>query len=457
MAAEKDEPDMAVHVTDVAELPVSALRAALEFAVNIAAAGQKTRPPLMFPAGLKPFLKFQRLDQTSLRQVRRTVAADDDFRERIGLVAATGLVDELGIAWLQRSEDWEQRVLDLHAAAKHEAQAAAEETALRKSERRREAAEETATRAQAELLAARDDVVREQARREKAEARALVETKAADTVRGETGQLKRELDKLRARLVTETERADAAAASHAASAQQIRNLEAIRDAVLMQRATTSPVPPPEIVRSPSTNPEAVQALEQAASATHELSQALGRAARALSQDGVPQANETKTPEPGAAKQRAIKRKPIAIPGGVYGDTSAAAIHLLRTPSVCVIIDGYNVAKLAWPQLDLVHQRESCISLVEDLARRFGTDLRLVFDGADVVGSSAGRRLIRVQYSPTGVSADDVIRAEVAALPTQTPVVVVTNDQAIAVDVRNMGANVLASNTLLAAAGRGARS
>jgi len=52
-----------------------------------------------------------------------------------------------------------------------------------------------------------------------------------------------------------------------------------------------------------------------------------------------------------------------------------------------------------------------------------------------------------------VIADDVIRAEVQALPASTPVVVVTNDQAIVADVRADGANVVASDMLLAIAGR----
>jgi predicted RNA-binding protein with PIN domain len=158
----------------------------------------------------------------------------------------------------------------------------------------------------------------------------------------------------------------------------------------------------------------------------------------------------------ARKPRPTRRKAIAIPGGVYGDSVAAATHLLRTPNVCFVVDGYNVAKLAWPQFDLLRQRESCIGLLEDLARRFGTDIRVVFDGADVVGASAGRRLIRVQYSPAGITADDVIRADVASLPAHTPVVVVTNDHEIASDVRGMGANVLSSETLLAVGGRAAR-
>ncbi|MCU1367688.1 MAG: hypothetical protein JWN39_3327, partial [Ilumatobacteraceae bacterium] len=161
---------------------------------------------------------------------------------------------------------------------------------------------------------------------------------------------------------------------------------------------------------------------------------------------------------GAAPVRPMRpkpqqRRPIAIPGGVYGDSLAAAAHLLRTPQVVLLVDGYNVAKLAWPNLELIDQRERCIDLLEDVARRNGTEIRVVFDGADVVGASAGRRLIRVQFSPAGVSADDVIRAEVRVLPPTTPVVVATNDQAIVTDVRAEGANVIASDMLLAVGGR----
>jgi hypothetical protein len=47
-----------------------------------------------------------------------------------------------------------------------------------------------------------------------------------------------------------------------------------------------------------------------------------------------------------------------------------------------------------------------------------------------------------------VIADDVIRNEVAAIPASTPVVVVTNDQAIITDVRAAGANTVRSDQFL---------
>ena len=90
-----------------------------------------------------------------------------------------------------------------------------------------------------------------------------------------------------------------------------------------------------------------------------------------------------------------------------------------------------------------------LDAIENLARRYGSDITVVFDGADVVGASADRRrIVRVVFSPDDVIADDVIRDEVKRLPASRQVVVVTNDQEIIRDVRSMGANTLSSDQLL---------
>ena len=119
---------------------------------------------------------------------------------------------------------------------------------------------------------------------------------------------------------------------------------------------------------------------------------------------------------------------MALPGGVMGSSQAAAEFLLRS-GASVLVDGYNVAKQAWPNLDLAGQRVVLLDAVENLVRRHGSDITVVFDGADVVGASAdGRRIVRVVFSPDGVIADDVIRDEVRRLPATRHVVVVTNDR-----------------------------
>ena len=330
-------------------------------------------------------------------------------------------------------------------------------------------------------------MAREQARRERAEAAANVATAQVASLRNEVDGLRRELDKIKRRVAGEVERAERAEQTLRDTAEQLRAVAAMRDDVLARLANRDAVhtgqglPPsaPVVPTAPTSagNDVAARALAQAAAATRELAEALTAAGQALAEPGG--MTEQALPTASTAghrtghvtgvrrggdhllagvrplRPRPAVRKPIAIPGGVYGDSLAAANHLVRTPDAVILVDGYNVAKLGWPTMELLDQRELCIEMLEDLARRLGVDLRVVFDGADVVGASARRRLIRVQYSPPGVSADDVIRAEVRALPITTPVVVVTNDQAIIADVRGAGANPVSSDMLLVACGRSA--
>ncbi len=447
--------DGEVHIetpiaTDVAAVPDPALRSALEFAVGIASEGQKLRPPLAFPAGLKPLFRMQRLDRPALRTARRVLVSDSSFRERLASVATPDLVDEVGIIWLQRPDGWQQRLATLMAEFRDAAEEATAEAAVRKAERRREAAELAAARAHAELLGQHDSIAREQLRRERAEETAASAQSEITGLRSETGRLRRDVENLTNRLAAESARAERAESAVAELTEKVRIAETMRDEALASRVAPVVIAADGPGFAEQTNREAARALQSAAAATRELAQALATASEALATG--PQQTAPRPHRP--PRDRHARRKPIPIPGGVYGDSVAATLHLLRTPNAAVIVDGYNVAKLAWPHLELADQRECCIDLLEDVVRRHGTEIHVVFDGADVTGASAGRRrLVRVQYSPLGVIADDVIRAEVAAMPAQTPVVVVTNDQAIVNDVRAAGANVVASDALLAAAGR----
>jgi len=80
---------------------------------------------------------------------------------------------------------------------------------------------------------------------------------------------------------------------------------------------------------------------------------------------------------------------------------------------------------------------------EQLRTRWATDMTIVFDGDDVDGShQRQRRLIAVMWSPAGVDADDIIRDEIARLPSTRPIVVVTDDRAIRDDARAAGCNLV---------------
>jgi predicted RNA-binding protein with PIN domain len=133
-------------------------------------------------------------------------------------------------------------------------------------------------------------------------------------------------------------------------------------------------------------------------------------------------------------------------------TPEADSWLLTEAEAAVVVDGYNVAKLGWPRAALIDQREWLLDALDELTCRYGTTVEVVFDGADVGPVRPGRRRrVAVRFSPPSVSADDVIRARVASFPPPDPSVVVTNDRAVAHDVRAAGANVVSSDGLLAVA------
>ncbi|MCY7300875.1 MAG: NYN domain-containing protein [Ilumatobacteraceae bacterium] len=403
--------------SSVTRLSDRSLQSALEFAVGIAAVGSKLRPPLPFPTGLKPYLRFHRLPPTALTKVRDAVEADHVFLGRLGMVATDELLDEIGMLWLTRPDGWQAAAAAIVARADDVPIDDAAE--LRREQRRRDAAEASAIRSRLEVASLRDQLEAKRTARSAASAEIAA-------VRSELATVRRRATELERSALRRTRGADSAAAlvgsveaELAATRDELRAVVAARDAALADRAA--------VHGGPSGDIERIRAL---------LSEALAL---------------TRGPSPSSRRRQ---RSPIALPGGVYGNSEAAGEHLLRTPDVVILVDGYNVAKLGWPGLPLDRQREVGIEAAENLARRWACLIHIVFDGASIVGAAASaRRLVRVSFSPEGVIADDVLRAEVAALDLDRPVVVVTNDKAIIADVRAAGANVLASDTFLTLARR----
>ena len=401
-----------VEVRD--SVPDEALRPALELAVGVAAAGVKLRPPLAFPSGLKRFLRFHKLPPTALSEVRAAVDGDDVFRGRLASVATADLVDEVGVLWLSRPDGWQLAIADLIPDKVVDDQAA-----LRREERRRLAAQEAAARGRAELLAVTAELERERANKV-----ALV---------GERDRLKAELDEVRARL-REAQRVE-----HA-TAQSLDKAES--ELVTLRLAAAGPRPPAAVVIDIA----AVRNLLDGAVAASTdvvalLTDALDELARA---NGTTDDAQFEPP-----RQPRARRKPIRLPGGVLVGTVEAAEFVLRTKGARTLVDGYNVAKLGWPSLDLDHQRDQCTVAAENLVKRWNMAMTIVFDGATIEGAhTVTRRKLRIVYSPAGVSADDVLRAEVASVDISKPVVVVTNDRAILTDVTAAGVNTVASDDFL---------
>ena len=62
-------------------------------------------------------------------------------------------------------------------------------------------------------------------------------------------------------------------------------------------------------------------------------------------------------------------------------------------------------------------------------------------------------MLRVIFSPTGVTADEEIAALLAVTPVSQPILVVSSDREVADDARRQGAVVLSSTDYLTALGR----
>jgi predicted RNA-binding protein with PIN domain len=438
------------------EIPDRVVITALEFAVGIAAAGAKLRPPLAFPVELRPFLKFQKLPTKALRDVRAAVEADVGFRQRIAAVAVADLVDEAGMLWLTRPEGWVERLTELAAAAADDAGDLAVE--LRRAERRREAAEAANRRTAAELVALRAELARRGDTSESSAAEVEQLRRERDAARADSAAHQAEARRATARLGEATAVAAQLRAELAAMNERAAHAERTRDEVLASRAAGEATGAAAATSAGLAGAaQAAAALAAQSDTAADLARELQHLARTISALAPASVRiEVAPPRPTRARSGAPRstRTPIALPGGVYGSSAAATEHLLRTPRVAVFVDGYNVAKLRWPRLALDEQRERCIETAEDVARRYGTNVTVVFDGADVPGAAATRkRLVRVRFSSEGVTADDAIREEVTGLSADVPVVVVTNDQAVVTDVRAHGANPMTSDAWLEVATR----
>jgi predicted RNA-binding protein with PIN domain len=394
------------------------LRSALEFAVVMAREGQKIKPPLKFPPELKKYFQVSRLPSTALPAVRRAIEGDDTFRTRLAAGALPELVDPIGRAWLTRADGWEAEIARLADESDAEAVESNAAAALQRAEKRLAAAEQAAARARVETVSLQQRVTERDVVIDGLRSDVVKLTETIDELRAQLTDTRLEARHARDREVAATAKLTSAigARDQAIAAQDAA--EHVRDHVLADRSTLAA--------------ERSELARLAASASALADQLVALATPAV---------------PGQPKE--TKRKPLPLPGGVLGASQTAAEYLLRS-GASVLVDGYNVAKLAWPDLDCAGQRIVLLDAIENLARRFGSDITVVFDGADVIGATADRRrIVRVVFSPEDVIADDVIRDEVRRLPATRSVVVVTNDQQIVRDVRAMGANTVASDQFLA--------
>lgn len=452
-------------------IPDDLLRDVLEFALEAFRQSERTHTGVAIPKQVRPLLRFKKLNNAGLTTMRRTLEDQEAIRRAVSegmqsfLAEASGPpVEPVALLWLQRPEGWEaeaERYLAEYADRKRLERLAIEE---RGAEKRLAAAERHLATAREEVVRLGRELADEKRRRDEAVRRA----REAERVSGALEQRLSEAqgETRRAKQAAESAQQEAGDARLALSAAhevadalraEVERMSVLRDEALRARAAAD-----EQLAARDAGPDAgigvdPAALGVASQQLQEAADALNRAMGTVSAAAAAAATRSHTQRKPLASQprdaQRPRRKPIAIPGGRYGDDVEVATFLLASPGIIAILDGYNVAMTAWPDATLEEQRERLVAAAEDVVRRVGTRVRIVFDGADLPSWRAGRRLVSVEFSEAGVIADDSIRNIVDTLPAEQHIVVVTSDNALTASVRALGANTINSAQFLAAIGR----
>lgn len=421
------------------------VRPAVEAAVALARQeidDEAAEPP---PRGLRPFLRFTRLPDRAVAAARKVLDEDEAFRDRVRRTTSEELLGRAPWLYLERPEGWEGELASLAAAASDDAEAVSQRQTESQGAKRLAATE--AARAKAEEMTARLNA-------ELAESKELLasERRARRLVETEAGRIRRRLGDL------EAERRELQSA--------VDRLEA-RLAALVDESAENPgartQPPPAAVPPPpplesrldadavaAAHAAALGAAEVVAGALADLRSRLGplfevvTAEAARRGDAIGSGNVAPSPRP--------SRRPTPLPPAILDDSIEAAEHLVRVEAVVLVVDGYNVTKLARPDLDLAEQRRWLVDAAVETATRTGARFEVVFDGADDRASAPAhlspRTGVQVRFSPADVEADDVVLARAAAMA--SPVVVASDDRRVRDGARRLGVNVVSVAQLLAA-------
>ena len=98
----------------------------------------------------------------------------------------------------------------------------------------------------------------------------------------------------------------------------------------------------------------------------------------------------------------VRRAVPHCPPGMRTDRPEALDAMLRTRGVVLVVDGYNVSMLGWPDATVAEQRDRLIAALSALHLKLRCDVVVVFDGSDVEGVQPPRRPgVRVVFSSDG--------------------------------------------------------
>ena len=395
--------------------------------------------------------------------VRRTLDLDESFRKAVdervleeekalarlvrsgrhAEALASGETPEavarVGLALGTEGEAAVQAAVAAAATSQARAEAAAVRSALAGAESELDAARERAESEVAAARAARDELrgAREELRRVERERRTL-----ADRVEGLERELTQSATALRAAR-------DEAAAEQRRLGGRVAELQArLADVQRNYRALRRSAGQVDPVVA-----EAVGALERDLDALRRATglaeEGGGRGAGGSSGAVTGGARGGGRPVGAAWPER---RSPLAVPGGRGADDPETLAAWMGADGVLVLVDGYNVTKhpAGFPDRGLEDQRTLLLDLCRRLARRFGAEVTVVFDGGTVgpIPTRLPLGPVEVVFTDAGRSADDEIVARTNAAPPERPVVVVTSDNELRARVTALGATATRSPALL---------
>lgn len=429
------------------------------------------------PASARRLATFDRrgLSTPAARsQLRRLLEAEDGFREqvvqaflerpeaaaaeagweremaaeRVAEAAAAGRLPLLAsVLWAGRPPGFEFGLGLALAAFESEGREAGAQERTRSLETRVAALEEAGRRAEAARLAAQEEVSHLEAElREERRARRSREQLAA----GELEEAQRRAGELEATLEEARRRAEEAETRARREAERADRAEE-------REAREAPAASGPEAASEEWEREARGALAEAARHAAQLAAALedlvsgGRAAgpgaAPAGQGSAPATSPSPAPRPDRAREP--RRTRVHVPPGMWDDTPEAAETMVRTPGVAVVVDGYNVSMLAWPDARPAEQRERLCSALAELHLRARCQVTVVFDGAEVPGVRPPRRPgLQVVFSAPGQEADEVVVGQASARPPAVPVLVVSSDAWVRSRAEAEGAQVLPSAVFL---------
>jgi len=408
--------------------------------VTIAADLVGRLPPEELPAVLRPFARFTPTKRARLgaTQLAATLDADDGFRARVADAVAEALpqlaaavrdgestaasdpVDTAVVAYLLRPGDWQRVVAEAnerHAAERAGSRASAAEVAQ---------------------LRARIDELKGRLRAEVAQGKAAV-VHAASAAEAELADLRKQLrartGELRAveRARDEAQAAAADATRRAEAAENVREAETRR-----LRARIG-----ELER-------AVESARRGARSERDMDDArLWLLVDTVTEAAAGIRRELSLPAPAMRPGDTVDSAEAPTQRRIVGDP-AALDAMLTMPNTHLIVDGYNVTKAGYGELPLADQRTRLIGALAAVAARSGAEITVAFDGGRRPPAMPPTpRGVRVLFSAPDEIADDLIRRLVAAEPPGRPLLVVSSDRQVALDVGRAGAWTADAAVLLA--------